>query len=29
VFDQEGRALLLTIAHYRSDRYQLRLDLQH
>lgn len=29
VFDQGGQPLLLTIAHYRSDRYQLRLDLQH
>ncbi len=29
VFDSGGRPLLLTIAHYRSDRYQLRLDLQH
>ncbi len=29
VFDQSGMPLLLTIAHYRSDRYQLRLDLQH
>lgn len=29
VFDQGGIPLLLTIAHYRSDRYQLRLDLQH
>lgn len=29
VFDQAGEPLLLTIAHYRSDRYQLRLDLQH
>ncbi|HEX8757294.1 MAG TPA: GntR family transcriptional regulator [Steroidobacteraceae bacterium] len=29
VFDQRGNPLLLTVAHYRSDRYQLRLDLQH
>ncbi len=29
VFDQGDKPLLLTIAHYRSDRYQLRLDLQH
>jgi GntR family transcriptional regulator len=29
VFDQGGKPILLTIAHYRSDRYQLRLDLQH
>ncbi len=29
VFDPAGRPLLLTVAHYRSDRYQLRLDLQH
>jgi GntR family transcriptional regulator len=29
VFDQSGKPILLTIAHYRSDRYQLRLDLQH
>lgn len=29
VFDRGGIPLLLTIAHYRSDRYQLRLDLQH
>lgn len=29
VFNPDGRPLLLTIAHYRSDRYQLRLDLQH
>jgi len=29
VFDAADRPLLLTIAHYRSDRYQLRLDLQH
>lgn len=29
VFDRRNRPLLLTIAHYRSDRYQLRLDLQH
>jgi GntR family transcriptional regulator len=29
VFDPSGKPLLLTIAHYRSDRYQLRLDLQH
>jgi GntR family transcriptional regulator len=29
IFDQAGEPLLLTIAHYRSDRYQLRLDLQH
>lgn len=29
VFDPSDRPLLLTIAHYRSDRYQLRLDLQH
>jgi GntR family transcriptional regulator len=28
-FDPAGRPLLLTVAHYRSDRYQLRLDLQH
>ena len=25
----DGSPLLLTLAHYRSDRYQLRLDLQH
>jgi GntR family transcriptional regulator len=29
VFDHKGNPLLLTIAHYRSDRYQLRLDLHH
>jgi GntR family transcriptional regulator len=29
VFDPRGNPLLLTVAHYRSDRYQLRLDLQH
>jgi GntR family transcriptional regulator len=29
VFDRGGKPILLTIAHYRSDRYQLRLDLQH
>ena len=29
VFDRSGKPILLTIAHYRSDRYQLRLDLQH
>jgi GntR family transcriptional regulator len=29
VFDRGGIPLLLTIADYRSDRYQLRLDLQH
>jgi GntR family transcriptional regulator len=29
VFDPAGKPVLLTIAHYRSDRYQLRLDLQH
>jgi GntR family transcriptional regulator len=29
VFDAAGSPLLLTVAHYRSDRYQLRLDLQH
>jgi GntR family transcriptional regulator len=29
VFDHSGKPILLTIAHYRSDRYQLRLDLQH
>jgi len=29
VFDSGGKPLLLTLAHYRSDRYQLRLDLQH
>jgi GntR family transcriptional regulator len=29
VFDPADKPLLLTIAHYRSDRYQLRLDLQH
>lgn len=29
VYDQSGNPILLTIAHYRSDRYQLRLDLQH
>jgi GntR family transcriptional regulator len=29
VFDRGGMPLLLTIADYRSDRYQLRLDLQH
>ena len=29
VFDPREKPLLLTIAHYRSDRYQLRLDLQH
>ncbi len=29
VFDHKGKPVLLTIAHYRSDRYQLRLDLHH
>lgn len=29
VFDPKGKPVLLTIAHYRSDRYQLRLDLHH
>jgi GntR family transcriptional regulator len=29
VFDSNGKPILLTVAHYRSDRYQLRLDLQH
>lgn len=29
VSDASGSPLLLTLAHYRSDRYQLRLDLQH
>jgi len=29
VYDQSGNPILLTIAHYRSDRYQLRIDLQH
>lgn len=29
VFDANDNPLLLTVAHYRSDRYQLRLDLQH
>jgi GntR family transcriptional regulator len=29
VFDPSGKPILLTVAHYRSDRYQLRLDLQH
>jgi GntR family transcriptional regulator len=29
VFEQSGKPILLTIAHYRSDRYQLRIDLQH
>jgi GntR family transcriptional regulator len=28
VFQPNGEPLLLTMAHYRSDRYQLRLDLQ-
>lgn len=28
VFDPAGKPVLHTIAHYRSDRYQLRLDLQ-
>jgi GntR family transcriptional regulator len=28
VFDSGEKPILLTIAHYRSDRYQLRLDLQ-
>jgi GntR family transcriptional regulator len=27
VCDQAGRPILVTLAHYRSDRYQLRLDL--
>jgi len=29
VFDSGEKPILLTVAHYRSDRYQLRLDLQH
>ncbi len=29
VFDHAGKPILLTVAHYRSDRYQLRIDLQH
>lgn len=29
VYDQSGKPILLTVAHYRSDRYQLRIDLQH
>ena len=29
VYDAGATAVLLTIAHYRSDRYQLRIDLQH
>lgn len=29
VCDSTGKPILLTIAHYRSDRYQLRIDLQH
>jgi GntR family transcriptional regulator len=29
VYDPSGKPILLTIAHYRSDRYQLRIDLQH
>lgn len=28
-YDPSGKPILLTIAHYRSDRYQLRIDLQH
>jgi GntR family transcriptional regulator len=28
VCDHAGRPILVTLAHYRSDRYQLRLDLQ-
>lgn len=28
-YDLSGTPILLTIAHYRSDRYQLRIDLQH
>lgn len=27
VFDHAGKPILVTLAHYRSDRYQLRLDL--
>jgi GntR family transcriptional regulator len=27
VFDRAGKPLMMTLAHYRSDRYQLRLDL--
>lgn len=29
VYDLSGTPILLTVAHYRSDRYQLRIDLQH
>jgi GntR family transcriptional regulator len=29
VYDPSAKPILLTIAHYRSDRYQLRIDLQH
>lgn len=29
VYDHAGSPVLLTVAHYRSDRYQLRIDLQH
>ena len=29
VYDASATPVLLTIAHYRSDRYQLRIDLQH
>ena len=29
VYDAGATPVLLTIAHYRSDRYQLRIDLQH
>jgi GntR family transcriptional regulator len=27
VCDHAGKPILVTLAHYRSDRYQLRLDL--
>jgi len=29
VCDETGKPILLTIVHYRSDRYQLRIELQH
>lgn len=29
VYDRSGNPVLLTVAHYRPDRYQLRIDLQH